>query len=193
MSPNLADRGSLPMVPLMSPVAALERSAPSRRFLDVGHEAAAPSRYGFRIGDLGLLLGARTLCEVAAVPAAARIPGTPNWLLGVMNLRGTLVPVFDLHALFELPAAERSNSAAGLVIDRGEHAVAIVIDDLPRPLRGLNALAEQPPLPAGIKPFVTAAWIHEHEVWLDFNHRQFFASLAARMDTAAGRVAAATP
>jgi len=168
----------------MSPVAALERSAPSRRFLDVGYEATAPSRYGFRIGDLGFLLGARTLCEVTAVPAAARLPGTPNWLLGVMNLRGTLVPVFDLHALFELPPAARSSNAAGLVIDSGEHAVAISTDGFPRPLRSLNTLAEQPPMPAAVKPFITGAFVHEREVWLDLNHRQLFASLAARMDTA---------
>ena len=172
---------------LMSPAEALERAAPSRRFLDVGHEAEATPRYGFRIGDLGLLLGARTLCEVTGVPTAARIPGTPNWLFGVMNLRGTLVPVFDLHALFELPPAARSVTAAGLVIDSGDHAVAIIIDGFPSPLRALNLLADPPPIPAVIEPFVTAAWVHGREVWFDLNHRQLFASLAERMDAAVGR------
>ena len=194
MQPNRGDTGGDPPRPaLMNPVAALERSAPSRSFLDVGHEAIAPARYAFRIGDLGLMLAARTLCEVTAVPVAAPIPGTPDWLLGVTNLRGTLVPVFDLHVLFGLPAAERSSASAGLVIDSGDHAVAIIIDGVPRPLRSLSPLAELPPLPAAIKPFVTAAWVQERAVWLDINHRQLFASLAARMDTSGRRAAAGMP
>jgi len=190
---DTAERDSGRSARMMSPVAALERSAPSRSFLDVGHAAASPTRYGFRVGDLGLLLGARTLCEVTAVPTAAPIPGTPEWLIGVTNLRGTLVPVFDLHSLFGIPARERSSAAAGLVIDGGEYAVAIVIDEVPRPLRSLKPLAEQPPLPAAIRPFVTGAWVHDREIWIDLNHRQLFASLAARMDSVSGRAAAGTP
>lgn len=59
-------------------------------------------RLGFRIGNLGLLIAEQATSELSEVLAICPIPFSKNWLLGLMNLRGNLMPVFDLYELLKL-------------------------------------------------------------------------------------------
>jgi len=66
------------------------------------------ARRAFRLGRLTLLLQEQTVAEVMDLPACYRLPNTPAWCLGLVNLRGNLLPAFDLHGLLEeapVPAA----------------------------------------------------------------------------------------
>jgi chemotaxis signal transduction protein len=71
--------------------------------------------------------------EVVPAPAPTRLPGAPPPLLGVFNLRGDVVPLFDTAALLGLPAgaagdrvavADTARGPAGLIMhgrpDRAE-------------------------------------------------------------------------
>jgi twitching motility protein PilI len=126
-------------------------------------------------------VGERAGCEVISVPKIVRIPATPGWLLGVANLRGSLVPLFDLKSLFEFSASSADEERFALIFDRGDQAVGILVADYPKPLVGLEAVAQRPPLPAAARDFVGAVWRHGRSVWLEFEHRRFFESLAQRM------------
>ena len=44
--------------------------------------------------------------DIIVCGAVTRVPGTPPWIRGVHNLRGTVVPVIDLAIKFGLPATE---------------------------------------------------------------------------------------
>jgi len=166
----------------LTPTAALGRVVPTAR-LDRGAQAHdhAVVRYGYRVGDIGLLVGERAECEVIPVPRIVRIPTTPRWLLGVANLRGGLVPLFDLRALFELPAGHTEDDRFALIFDRGEHAVGILVTEHPVSLTRLEPLSQPPPLPAAVRDFVANALHHGQTVWLEFDHRRFFESVAQRM------------
>jgi chemotaxis signal transduction protein len=164
--------------PWLKPSAALARFAPRLRD---EHDAAAREqviRYGFSIGDVGLLVSLQAGCEVIAIPTIARLPTTPAWLLGVANLRGNLVPIFDLPALLETPAVE---NRFGLIFDRGEHAVGILIAEHPVALDKLEPLLQAPSPPPAAREFVSGAFRQGRSVWMEFDHRQFFESIAQRM------------
>jgi twitching motility protein PilI len=167
----------------LSPVAALERHTPSRRvLLDTGPQVDAVTRYGYRLGDLGILLGVRLPCEVVPPFTPTHIPGSPRWFSGVINLRGSLVPVFDLRALFDLTSSTSVlKTPTGLILDRGDYAAAVIADGHPRPLKNMTPLSELPPMPDVLEPFVNTAYTQDREVWLELDHRKFFASIAARM------------
>ena len=53
---------------------------------------AARERLAVRIGNLHLLCAPDAGREVLTPPPASRLPHTPEWLLGVANVRGALVP-----------------------------------------------------------------------------------------------------
>lgn len=166
----------------LTPTAALARSAQLRRF-ERGALARDQGvvRYGYRIDDIGLLIGERAGCEVIPVPVVARIPTTPPWLLGVANLRGSLVPIFDLRELLELPAARAGDDRLCLIFERGEQALGVPIARRPQPLQRLEPLRQAPPLPRAVRDFVTATYTDGAAAWLEFDHRRFFAHVAQRM------------
>lgn len=168
---------------LMLPSQALARFAPGRQnYLKGRAREVARNRYGFRIGSLNFLMGERTLSEVISIMTAYPIPNTPAWMLGIINLRGNLVPVFDLKRLFDLPASERGGNFI-LVMDKGAQAVGMLIDDAPTTLQGLTAVADMPPLSKALEGYIPRAFRRGDSIWLELDHRGFFASLGARFST----------
>ena len=180
MSANATDPGRAPR-PWLKPTVALGRAVPALRADRSVLSAQALVRYGYRIADIGFLVGQHVACEVVSLPTITRIPTTPIWFLGVANLRGGLVPIFDLRVLLGLTAERASEARFGLIFDRGEQAVGIPVAEYPRPLAGLELLPRLPPLPAAAREFVAMAHRQAEALWLEFDHRRFFESVARRM------------
>ena len=165
----------------LSPTAALARFAPPDASHVRGNQPAQEEiRYGFKVADVGFLVGRRTLCEVIPPPLVARIPHTPDWLSGVTNLRGSLVPVFDMRPLLKLPSLALSDAVV-IVLDRGDHAAAVLVDRRPQALTALSALSQLPPLPEVLGNHVSNGFVAQGATWLELDHRAFFASLRQRM------------
>src|SRR5260370_3319931 len=57
----------------------------------------------FRLGGEGYALEVLRAAEVLDVKSLTQVPGGPRSLRGVLNLRGHVVPVYDLRVPFELP------------------------------------------------------------------------------------------
>lgn len=179
--PASTDRRS--RAPLLAPSAALERF---RRPVDelVGRAAHAEHtlRYGYRVGAWNLLIGERVASEVVRAERIVAIPRTPRWLLGMTNLRGRPVPVFDLRAALSEATGEGARGRFVLVLDKGERAVGIEVDDYPSALRSLRGTDAVPPLPARLAPFVAGAATERDALWLEFDHRGFFEALRGEPD-----------
>lgn len=134
-------------------------------------------RYGFRVGPLGLLIKPRTGSEVVPMVPIASIPISPPWLLGMINLRSTLVPVFDLKLICALDDADRQGEPMVLVLDKGDMAVGTVIDGYPKAVSAMNRIPRLPQLPTALRGYVSAGYLRDEELWLEFDHARFFASL----------------
>ena len=65
---------------------------------------AGARRYGVLIGGLHLLLAGDGAVRVLEPPPVLRMPNTRAWFLGLANVRGSLVPVYDLVAWLDLPS-----------------------------------------------------------------------------------------
>ena len=137
-------------------------------------------RYGFRIGSIGLLIQPSTLSEVLERASVFPIPNTVEWLKGLINLRGNLVPLFDLKPLLEMGEKGRVKTMI-LILDEGDRAVGIKIEGLPQTPELTRRLQRLPPLPAILRDFATAAYVKEGLIWLEFDHRGFFEALANRL------------
>ncbi len=70
--------------------------------------------------------------EIKGWTEATRVPQTPDYVLGVMNLRGVIVPVIDLRLRFGLEQRPFDASTVVIVVRvqsaRGEKTVGIVVD-----------------------------------------------------------------
>jgi len=56
------------------------------------------------------------------------IPNSPRYVKGVLNLRGVIVPVFDLRLRFGLPEAARDAFTVIIVVNIGGRLAGIVVD-----------------------------------------------------------------
>ena len=70
--------------------------------------------------------------EIKGWEGVTRVPYTPHYLLGVMNLRGVIVPVIDLRRRFGLGVREPDGSSVVIVVRvraaAGEKTAGIVVD-----------------------------------------------------------------
>jgi purine-binding chemotaxis protein CheW len=78
--------------------------------------------------------GVAILCvqEIKGWDGVTRVPYSPNYLLGVMNLRGVIVPVIDLRTRFGLQTRTPDSSSVVIVVRvhtaLGEKTAGIVVD-----------------------------------------------------------------
>ncbi|MCP5158467.1 MAG: chemotaxis protein CheW [Gammaproteobacteria bacterium] len=138
------------------------------------------ARYGFWIGEIGLLIDQNTTSEVLERWVVYPLPNVPLWFLGLINLRGNLVPIFDLKQLLQLEEDTREKRWL-LILDRGEGAVGLFIDGLPQPANTRQALTRLPPLPAALRPSIAGGYLQDERIWLEFDHRQFFRTLGGQV------------
>ncbi len=166
---------------LLSPTMALNRFAnlPQIVTSESRDDPAATSvRYGFRLANLGLLIAPQTHSEVLEPLAIFPLPNTPSWFLGLCNLRGNIVPVYDLEGVFKMQGDDQEKRYL-MVLGKAEQSVGLLIRGLPQPqmLDMDQVMANQPPLPERLREFAANAYMIDQQVWVEFDHKAFFQSL----------------
>ena len=73
--------------------------------------------------------------EIIQMQNITRVPRTPDYVEGVINLRGRVIPVVDLRTRFGFPAAERNKDTRIVVVDIGSQDIGVVVDAVPEVLR----------------------------------------------------------
>ena len=136
-------------------------------------------RQAFRIGQMRLLAPFTTASELVEMPSVYPLPRMPANLLGLVNLHGRIVPLFDLAALFETEHLPREKRML-LVIGHGINAAGIVIDGLPRRMVFTPEAQVAPPaLPAAAATAVTAAYADGKDAWFEFDYAQLLDQLVS--------------
>ena len=80
---------------------------------------AAQEWIGFDVANIKFLVPHAHVSEISEMLPIFRIPNTGRWLLGLVNLHGNLVPVFDLASLVGGACGTKSKTML-LVLGRGE-------------------------------------------------------------------------
>jgi purine-binding chemotaxis protein CheW len=73
--------------------------------------------------------------EIKGFSTVTPIPNTPPYVKGVMNLRGTIVPVIDLRLRLGMPAAEYGPFTVIVVLSVGAKIVGTIVDAVSDVLR----------------------------------------------------------
>lgn len=66
--------------------------------------------------------------EVNYLTAITRLPNTPAYVDGVMDLRGEILPVVNLRRRLNLPDREADTDTRLLILNLEEHSTALVVD-----------------------------------------------------------------
>ena len=127
-------------------------------------------RQAFRIGHVRLLAPFATASELVEMPNVYPLPRMPANLLGLVNLHGRIVPLFDLAALFETQHLPREKRML-LVIGHGNDAAGMVIDGLPRRMAFAPESRIVPPaLPERAAAAIVTAYLAGSDTWFEFDY-----------------------
>ena len=90
----------------------------------------------FRLGDEEYGLPIEAVEEVARVPdKISRVPNTPKFLEGVVNLRGEVIPVVDQRKRFQMSTHDGSTGRRLVVIRTEQHIAGLIVDSVSEVLR----------------------------------------------------------
>ncbi len=68
--------------------------------------------------------------EVLRYTEIAPVPGSPEYVLGIINLRGNVVTVIDTRARFGLPGGEVTDSSRIVIIEAEKQVIGILVDSV---------------------------------------------------------------
>ena len=89
----------------------------------------------FALEDSSYGLDIQFVREINRMVEITPIPNAPEFVEGIINLRGVIVPVVDLSKRFQLTGHENSKETRIVVIESKEHMLGLVVDEVSEVLR----------------------------------------------------------
>lgn len=89
----------------------------------------------FMVGDEEFGVPILSIQEIIKPIECTRVPSTPGYVLGVFNLRGSVIPLIDLRQKFSLPKQNNTDDTRFIVIRNENQVSGFVIDRLTEAIR----------------------------------------------------------
>lgn len=82
----------------------------------------------FSLGDEEYAIDILKVQEIRGYENVTRIANAPDFIKGVTNLRGVIVPIVDLRIKFHFDKVEYGGQTVVIVVNVGDRVVGIVVD-----------------------------------------------------------------
>lgn len=84
----------------------------------------------FKLGNETYGINVMQVQEVLRYTDIAPVPGAPQYVLGIINLRGNVVTVIDTRMRFGLQAVEVSDQTRIVIIEADQQVIGILVDSV---------------------------------------------------------------
>lgn len=98
----------------------------------------------FKLGEESYGLNISDVQEINSIQEITKLPGTPPFVEGVINLRGKIIPVIDLRKRFGFEAKGWDRSTRIVVARFLEETIGIIVDSVTEVLRIPEGVIEPP-------------------------------------------------
>ncbi len=91
--------------------------------------------------------GVDILCvqEINRMLQITKMPNTPDFIEGVINLRGRVIPVLDLRIKLGMPRKEHDKNTRIIVVEIKGKTIGFIVDEVSEVLRIPKSITEAPP------------------------------------------------
>jgi len=112
----------------------------------------------FKIGNEEFGVDILKVQEINRMMEITTVPNAPEFVDGVVNLRGRIIPVIDLRTRLNMPRNEHDNNTRIVVVELSGKTVGFIVDEVSEVLRIPRNITEPPPdMVAGINAeYITA-------------------------------------
>ena len=98
----------------------------------------------FKLADENYGIDIASVESIIKLQAITRVPHAPEFVEGVINLRGTVIPVMDLRKRFGLPYGKETNETRIVVVELNGLTVGMIVDAVTEVLRVPDEAIEPP-------------------------------------------------
>ena len=100
---------------------------------------------GFNLGEEEFGVDILKVQEINRMVEITKVPQSPDFVEGVINLRGEIIPVIDLRKRFGIPERDYDKQTRIIVAEIGESTIGFVVDAVSEVIRINSNTVEQPP------------------------------------------------
>jgi twitching motility protein PilI len=157
---------------IMNPVSILKGIEESCRRCAVGlpHKSEVSNAWSgiaFRINGNDLLAPMEQVVEILDYPVLSPVPLTQPWVRGIANVRGNLLPVFDLNGFLGNQLARISGKTRVLVIDYEGIYSGLVVDEVMGLKHFLDEeyTEDETGVDAVLQPYISNGYRRNKQMW----------------------------
>jgi purine-binding chemotaxis protein CheW len=82
----------------------------------------------FNLGNEYYGIEIRFVTEIIGIQAITEVPELPDYIKGIINLRGKIIPVMDVRARFKKNSIEYNDRTCVIVIDIRDISIGLIVD-----------------------------------------------------------------
>lgn len=126
---------------------------------------------GFRVGDAKLIASMTAVKEILELPEVTTVPGVKSWVVGVANVRGSLLPIMDIKGFLLGDDIKQRSKGRVIVIDYKGVNTGLVVEEVygMRHFRESDAVNDPSDVPEAISPFIEKVYQQDEETWPVFS------------------------
>ena len=126
---------------------------------------------GFRVGDDKLIADMSEVKEILDVPELTKVPGVKSWVVGIANVRGSLLPIMDLKGYVLGSDMQHRKRGRLIVVNYKGFNTGLLVDEVygMRHFFIEDQSDEQPKVHDNVSPYVKNMFSRENENWPVFS------------------------
>lgn len=105
----------------------------------------------FNIGEERFAIDINHVDTVIEYQKTTNVPGTSDFIEGIVNFRKGVLPIINLRLKFNYPQFEDKNKSKVLVVKIGEKKFGLMVDEVKEVMNVLQEQIEEPPSIGGNK------------------------------------------
>ncbi len=107
----------------------MEKSA--SRNIDTFKEDTTKNKYlSFIIGEEEYGIEISCVKEIINIVTITQVPSTPNYIKGIINLRGDIIPVIDIRTRFFMEEKSYDELTCVIVIEHQDNNIGLIVDSV---------------------------------------------------------------
>lgn len=99
-----------------------------QEFLEPEEDTLKGKYLTFNLGNETYALEIKYVTEIIGLQPITRVPELPEYIQGIINLRGKIIPVLDVRTRFNKPFKEYTDRTCVIVVDIKEVSIGLIVD-----------------------------------------------------------------
>lgn len=129
---------------------------------------------GFRVGDAKLIASMSDVKEILDLPEYTHVPGVKSWIVGVANVRGSLLPIMDMKGFLLGDDIKKRHKGRVIVIEYKGFNTGLIVEEVygMRHFRESDKTHDAPEMHENISPYVERTYKQDDEHWPVFSFNE---------------------